>query len=370
MAEATLIFAGSDRSPDLFAAVGAVVIDPFLFVDFGDKRAALIGSLDWDGLRAVDPAIELRDPRTFGTREMIEGGMTREQAELEAIRLYLTELGVTRARVGWDFPLENADHLRAAGIEVVVDREHMEGRRRVKTPAQLAGIRRAQRAADAAMGVAERLIHACEPGLTVEAVRAVMQAACPEFGATLADETIVAVNAQAATGHDIGSGPIRPGDCVIVDQTPRDVASRCFTDMTRTFIAGGAAPGDELAEYWALSKEALDRVVAAVRPGVDGRELYAISADIFERAGKPTARTAPKGVALVEGYFHALGHGVGLDIHEAPSMGLEGQPLVAGDVIAVEPGCYRQGFGGVRLEDLLLVTEDGCEVLTQFPYEL
>ena len=72
-----------------------------------------------------------------------------------------------------------------------------------------------------------------------------------------------------------------------------------------------------------------------------------------------------------DGFFHATGHGVGLEVHERPGLGRIGsEPLVSGDVIAIEPGLYRHGFGGARLEDLLLVTDDGCEVLTDFPYDL
>jgi Xaa-Pro aminopeptidase len=81
-------------------------------------------------------------------------------------------------------------------------------------------------------------------------------------------------------------------------------------------------------------------------------------------------RTKEQGTVLSEGYYHGLGHGVGLEVHERPNLGRSDERLIAGDVVTVEPGCYRQGFGGVRLEDLLLVTEDGCEVLTDFPYDL
>ena len=110
---------------------------------------------------------------------------------------------------------------------------------------------------------------------------------------------------------------------------------------------------------------------AAARPGVSGKDLYDIACDVFEAAGHPTQRSKADGEVLNEGFYHSLGHGVGLEVHEYPALGRSGaEPLVPGDVIAVEPGTYRQGYGGVRLEDLLLITPDGCEVLTSFPYDL
>ena len=126
-----------------------------------------------------------------------------------------------------------------------------------------------------------------------------------------------------------------------------------------------------MASWHELSRTALERVCAEVRPGVTGRELFATACDVFEAAGEPTQRTKAEGESLRDGFFHSLGHGVGLEIHEEPALGRTGaDPLVPGDVVAVEPGCYRHGYGGVRLEDLVLVTEDGCERLPDFPYEL
>jgi Xaa-Pro aminopeptidase len=157
---------------------------------------------------------------------------------------------------------------------------------------------------------------------------------------------------------------------VIVDIWPRDRISRCWADMTRTFIAGGAKPPAELAEYWQLTRESLQRSYAEVRAGADCRQIYGISCEPYENAGYPTQRSKPAGAKLDEGYYHSLGHGVGLEVHERPNLGRTPDALRAGDVITVEPGCYRRGFGGCRLEDLVLVTEDGYEVLTNFPYDL
>ena len=154
----------------------------------------------------------------------------------------------------------------------------------------------------------------------------------------------------------------------MIDIWPRDRASRCWADMTRTFVAGGAEARAELAGVLGADPRALD----AVRRDPPRRERprgVRRGLRVYEAAGKPTRAPAP-GAALDDGFFHGLGHGVGLDVHERPGLGAPATTLIAGDVITVEPGCYRPGFGGVRLEDLVLVTEDGHEVLTDFPYEL
>jgi Xaa-Pro aminopeptidase len=120
-----------------------------------------------------------------------------------------------------------------------------------------------------------------------------------------------------------------------------------------------------------LAQTALERVYGQLRPGVTGRDLFATACEVYEEAGEPTQRTKPEGEPLRDGFFHSLGHGVGLEVHEEPSLGRTGaDPLVPGDVVAIEPGCYRNGYGGVRLEDLALVTDHGFERLTEFAYDL
>src|SRR4051812_3074073 len=277
------------------------------------------------------------------------------------------KLGLKDAVVPAEFPVELADRLRSRGVEVRIDHEEFAGRRRVKNAAELDGVRRAQKAADAAMARAAELLRAGGE-LTSESVRNEMIAVCREHGATLPADVIVASGALGAIGHDSGSGPLREGEPIIIDIWPQDDASACYADMTRTFFIG-AVP-DELAEWHALTKEALEKTRAAVKPGVNGRDIYALSCEVYEQAGIPTQRTKKEGEVLREGFFHGLGHGVGLDVHKEPGLGRSGDDLVVGDVITLEPGTYRQGYGGVRLEDLVLVTETGGETLTKFPYEL
>jgi Xaa-Pro aminopeptidase len=184
----------------------------------------------------------------------------------------------------------------------------------------------------------------------------------------VSEEFIVAHGAQSAVGHEMGSGTIAEGEPVVIDLWPKDMETACYADMTRTFVVG--EPPEEVTRYHALCQEALDRSLAAIRAGEAGAEVFRLACEVFHEAGEPTQLSKKRGEVLEDGFYHGLGHGVGLEVHEAPSLGRTPGTLVAGDVVTVEPGCYRHGYGGVRLEDLVLVTEDGAENLTDYPYDL
>jgi Xaa-Pro aminopeptidase len=363
-----LIYGAPDTSPDLFHAIPVGIIDPFLYAETGGRRVATVSVLDADKVRAL--GIEVIDRAELGDDELIAAGATTQQRALELALRACRALGIERAIVPPTFPLAVADHLRGGGVALDVDAEAFVLRRRAKTGEQLAGIRRAQKAADAAMGVAAELIRELRPGLTSEEVRDAMTEACDRRGCDLPGDVIVSHGAQSAVGHESGHGPLAAGEPVVVDIWPRDRESRCWADMTRTFVAGGGAPSEELAEYWRLTRESLDVVYPEVRGGADAQAIFRRSCEPFIAAGKPTQLTKADGEVLREGYFHGLGHGVGLEVHERPGLGRSPDTLIAGDVITLEPGCYREGYGGCRLEDLVLVTEDGCETLTDFPYDL
>ena len=372
-----LIVGDTFRVPELRHEVPLGIVDPFLFVEHDGRRHAVLVSLECDRVQELGIGIEVHAFEKFGYDQLIATGLEIEQVHRAVWANACRELGVRAAIVPSGFPVAVADHLREAGIAIAVDQGSFDAGRRAKSAAELAGMRRAQKAAEAGMQACVDALSVAVPAsggfevagepLTVELVKARIAEAFLRHDAT-ADDFIVARGAQAAVGHDMGSGPIGAGESIVVDLWPRDRESTCFADMTRTFVLGDVPA--EIAEYQRLVRDALDLAVALVRPGVDGRALYAAVCDHFEAAGYPTGRTKPDGEVLQDGFFHGLGHGVGLEVHERPWMGRYGDDLVAGDVITIEPGLYRKGYGGVRLEDLVLVTEDGYENLTVFPYHL
>jgi Xaa-Pro aminopeptidase len=377
MADAVLICADSIRSADMRHAVPLAVPDPFLYAETNGTRHVFTSSMEAARIRELGP-YEVHVGEEFGIDELIAEGLQWREVRARLLLRAVNSIGQKRFAVPEDFPVWLADRLRAGGFELEVDQDLFDDRRRVKSEAQIAGMRRAQKAAEAAMDTCRDLLRRAEirghellldgEVLTVERVKTAMNATFSAHDTT-ADEYIVAPGAQGAVGHDMGSGPIPPGTPIVVDIWPRDNESAVFTDMTRTFVVGDVP--DDVREWHRLVKEALDRAISEIGPGADTKAIFEGTCEIFEAAGEPTQRTKTPGEPLVDGFFHGLGHGVGLEVHESPGMGqISDKKLVAGDVVTVEPGLYRAGYGGVRLEDIVLVTEDGADVLTDYPYDL
>src|SRR3954454_314261 len=371
-----LIVADSIRSPEMRHEVPLPVPDAFLYAEHAGRRVVVVSSLESQRVGEADSGLEVIPLESLGIDELLLDGMKPSQAMLQVYTRACQELGLERASVPATFPLELADRLRANGIQLEVDREQFDLRRRRKNATEIAGLRRAQHACEAALDVAREMLRSATVNgtlvldgapLTSERIKAEVERVFTEHG-VVADEFIVAHGPQTAIGHEMGHGPILPGEPITFDLFPRDRETGVYTDMTRTYVVGDVS--DELREYHTLCKEALERVVAAVRPGVNGRTLFEIPCNLFAEHGYPTQLTKQRGEVLTSGFFHSLGHGVGLEVHERPWLGRVGDDLVAGDVIALEPGLYRPGLGGVRLEDIAIVTDEGIEVVTDYPYEL
>ena len=173
---------------------------------------------------------------------------------------------------------------------------------------------------------------------------------------------------QAADPHERGHGPLKAGESIIVDIFPVDLSTRYYSDMTRTFVKG--EPNDGLQEMYDAVLESQEAALSMIRAGVNGRDVHRKVAEVLHEAGyKTNVHDQEEGKPLTEGFFHGTGHGVGLELHEAPRVSLADEELIPGDVISVEPGVYDPNVGGVRIEDLVVVTEEGCRNLTKFPKE-
>ncbi|MHB8468677.1 MAG: M24 family metallopeptidase [Gaiellaceae bacterium] len=371
-----LIYGDSMRSPEIRHEVPVPIPDAFLFAEHDGRRVAVITAFEVPRIREGAPDVETIPPEKLGGDELLARGLPPHEIMLEVHTRACRELGIASASVPPGFPVELADHLRANGVTVTVDRDLFENRRRSKNATEVAGLRRAQRACEAALDVARGMLRNAtvngtlvldgEP-LTVERIKLEVERVFSAHG-VVGDAFIVSHGAQTAIGHELGSGAILPDEPIVFDLFPRDRETGVFSDMTRTYVVG--TPADEILEYHRLCKEALELSTAATKPGVNGRALMKIVCDLFAAHGCPTPLTKQPGEVLESGFFHGLGHGVGLEVHEKPWISRSGDDLVPGDVITLEPGLYRAGYGGVRLEDILLVTGDGAEVITSYPYDL
>ncbi|MGZ4278561.1 MAG: M24 family metallopeptidase [Solirubrobacteraceae bacterium] len=374
MTPGVLIWGDTGRTPALRHELPLAVLDPFLYLEAGERRAVVTNTLEDQRIAAAAPDVERIMVDELGIYDLIASGMPRDEAERECWARAVTRFGLRAAVVPAEFPLALADRLRADGVELTTDDEEFAGRRRAKSEAELAGVRRATAAGMDGMraGAAllrdseidgERLVRDGEV-LTAELVRARIREVCARAGCPAPGDIIVGpMGPGDPVGHEPGSGPLPPHTPIGIDLWPQDEASSCWTDMTRTFVRGEVS--DAVAELHRIVQESHERACALVRPGVTGRALYDAACDVIEGAGYPTQRTKEPGTPLRHGFPFSLGHGVGLEVHEAPGLGLAGaSELVPGDVIAVEPGVIDPERGGMRVEDLLLVTEDGSENLT------
>ncbi len=347
--------------------------DPFVTLYADGAVHLLVSGLEYGRAKSESHAATVVRPAEYGLEEYREeygtaGARDRVRAD------FVADHGVDSVAVPERFPVGAADGLREQGVEVAVDSSDVITEiRSVKTDAELDHVRVAQRANEAAMAAAEELlsaasvedgmlVHEGEP-LTSERVKTAIEIELLEHGCAL-DETIVACGADAADPHNRGSGPLQAGEPIIIDIFPRDKSTKYHSDMTRTFCKG--EPTETAKEWYELTEAALDAALAAVEAGATGADVHAAACEVYEDADLPTFRTDP---TTEVGFIHSTGHGVGLDVHEKPGLNPRGEELQPGQVITVEPGLYDPDVGGIRIEDIVFVTEDGYENITEYPIE-
>ena len=372
MSPALCLHASSESDADLLYATGFHAPDPVLWFRKGRRSHLLVPQLELGRARATARVDEVLDYTAARARLAKRLGRPPKYAEVAVAVLRAKR--VSAVTVPERFPLATADALRQAGIAVTVREGAYFPERLVKRPEEVEAIRTAQRATERAVHKALDVLREAKPrrGLlyhrgervTSELLKAVVDVELMREGC-VAKHTIVASGEQCVDPHDTGSGPIRPNTSVIFDVFPRHAASGYFADMSRTVVRGRASR--ELREIYELVEAGQEHAFARVRAGANGQEIHRGVQELFDAAGW---ETGPTGDGRMQGFFHGTGHGVGLDVHEPPGIGLKDDVLPEGAVVTVEPGLYYPGIGGVRLEDMVLVTATGCESLTDFPKQL
>jgi len=365
-----LLDADSESADQLYLS-GFDAPDPFVTLYTSERTALLVSSMEFGRAESeshADDVVRWAD-YDYRTRSAEHGRQTARNA---VIADFLDDFGVESVGVPERFPVWTADGLRDRNVTVEPDPEGLIGAvRAVKTAREVEHVEAAQRANEAAMKAAEELLAAAEiedgvlvhagEALTSERVKQEIEITLIRHGCAL-DETIVACGAAAADPHDRGSGPLTAGDPIVVDIFPRDTATKYHADMTRTFVKG--EPTAAARAFYDATERAQAAALDAIEAGVTGAEVHAAVCEVYEDAGYPTLRTDE---AAETGFIHTTGHGVGLEVHEGPRLSEDGDELEAGHVVTVEPGLYDPDVGGVRIEDLVVVTEDGHENLTNYP---
>jgi Xaa-Pro aminopeptidase len=293
-----------------------------------------------------------------------------EPGTVEVVHILLREAGITQILVPANFPFGHAVKFQSLGYQLHPKRDPFYEQRVVKTAEEVRYIEAAQRATEQAVAAAHDMLRQASINkdqlwfdgmpLTSERVKKLINVTLMECDC-VAQHTIVAGGEQACDPHNEGSGPLPAHRSIIFDVFPRSATNRYFADMSRTVVRG--TPSPELKRLYQTVLDAQEEAITKVKDGADGKRIHQGICTRFEKAGYKTGLVNGR----MQGYFHGTGHGVGLDIHEMPRISRTGSLLQEGHVVTVEPGLYYPGLGAVRIEDMVLVTKDGCRNLTNSP---
>jgi Xaa-Pro aminopeptidase len=363
-----LIVADSEHDADQLYATCFFAPDPFLFLAQNGTRTILLSDLEIDRGRAqaqVDEVVALSEI----SKRLRKG---KDAPFAEHLAAFLEERRVHRAVVPRSFPLGLSAELAKHGIKLVPQSGHFWPAREHKSHAEIKLLRRALKITEAGMARGFEVLRQARIGkrrqltvggqaLTSERLRFEIDSTILRAGGLPAN-TIVAGGNQACDPHERGHGPLRAHELIIIDVFPRDARSGYFGDMTRTVVRGRAS--DSQRALWSTVLSGQQLALKQMRPGTNGKEIQDAVRNYFTRNDYPTEQRKGRWC----GFFHGLGHGLGLEIHEEPRMAKT--ILTPGQVLTVEPGLYYTGIGGARHEDVVTITGSGHRMLSRFPKPL
>jgi len=365
---ARLLYAASESDADILYPTAFFAPDPFLFVQLGRRRILVASDLELD--RAKKQASVDRVMSWSRVARKLEGEGTRPSVAAVIARV-ARDLGARRAEVPRSFPLGLAMELDELGLRLVLGPDPFWPEREIKRPAEVRAIEASLRAAEAGLEAGLAALRACRIGrdgflrrggrrFTAEDLKAAVNTRILAEGC-VPSHTICAPGDQAVDPHEEGHGAIRAHVPVVMDIFPRSERTGYFGDLTRTVVRGRAS--ERLKQVYALVHEGVRLGHSRIRDGVPGKSIHTEIQRLFESRGFRTGVQQGR----MQGFFHGTGHGLGLQIHEPPSISTRDSTLRAGHVVTVEPGLYYLGLGGVRIEDAALVTRTGSRNLTRVP---
>jgi len=362
-----LIPSGEDDADFIYAT--GFGVETGLYIRYPGKEEVLaVSPLEVDRARAQSRVSNIVEER--------EAYLHKSWARLAAS--LLSERGITQARVSPNLRAVHFEDLRAAGIDVEVDRDLFVAERRHKSAQEAAAIQEAQAAAESAVlevvrelaksEIKDGILWSNGGPLTSEKLYAHAQLTLGEKGFTCPD-MIIAGSPESALPHYRGEGPIKANAPVIIDIFPTSRTTHYNGDLTRTVVVGEIS--EDVRRMHEAVVQALDAGIESIAPGVPGREPHRAVCHVLVDRGYGTTTTGYEGPDGVARMNHSTGHGVGLDVHEEPSLrDTVAQPLEEGDVVTVEPGLYLLGFGGVRVEDTGMVVKQGFQNFTSLTRSL
>jgi Xaa-Pro aminopeptidase len=365
---ATLFIAPSEQDSNLYYATKFIAPDSFIYMEIKGERLLVMSDLEMDRARAQASVDRVLSYSELEQKAKAQG--IKDPTTVDIVHVVLKEFKIRRLLVPANFPFIHATRLQELGYSLKPKRDPFYEQRVVKTADEIRHIEAAQRATEEAVTAAFETVqratiergwlHLDGEALTSERIKKLINVKLMERDC-VAQHTIVAGGEQACDPHNEGSGPLPAGRSIIFDVFPRSATSRYFADMSRTIVRG--APTPDLKRLYQTVKDAQEEAIERVKDGADGMKIHQGICARFDKAGYKTGVVNGR----MQGYFHGTGHGVGLDIHEAPRISRTGSLLQEGHVVTVEPGLYYPGLGAVRIEDMVLVTKDGCRNLTDFP---
>jgi len=365
-----LIVAASELDPDMLYATKFWAPDPFIFLQQNGKRTLVLSDLEIDRGRKQAEANEFV---SFNKLEREVQGKSKKSPPYEKVLAhFLRQRGVRSTLVPANFPLRYAEELVARKIRVRATNGLFWPERETKSDEEIKMISRALRITETGLQRATDILARSTISrgkklrwsgktLTSEILRAEIDTAILRAGG-VPTGTIVAGGDQACDPHERGFGPLFANSLIILDVFPRDAKTGYFGDLTRTVLRGRASDGQR--ELWETVQAGQALALRKIKAGVAGKTIHKAIQELFTKQGFPTEVRKGKQV----GFFHGTGHGLGLEIHEYPRL----QKVVLKDrqVLTVEPGLYYPGLGGVRHEDVVVVTKKGCKILSRFPKKL